>query len=335
MGETGRRWTLARRPDGAPRASDFALEPFDLPQPGAGEILVAVSHHTVAPGVRARLAADTYAARVEIGEPIPGNGVGRVVASGDPRFVVGDRVSGELGWASHMLVPAGAVQPLDPQVFRDGVPDEAAVGILGSSGLTAYFGLLDIAAAQPGEAVIVSSAAGAVGSAVGQVARIRGLRVIGIAGSAEKCADLVARLGFDAAVDYHEADLAAAIGRAAPEGAHIYFDNVGGRIADAAILNLAVGGRIALCGQTADYNAAAPRGLSTMVQLISRRITMRGFIVHDFADRFAKARREMAEWLRDGRLISAPTILDGLERAAEAFAGQFDGTGQARPLIRV
>ncbi|MGE0830749.1 MAG: NADP-dependent oxidoreductase [Hyphomonadaceae bacterium] len=331
----GRRWVLAARPDGTPKGSDFALQRFSVEDPGPGQVLVRILYHTVAPGVRARLARETYAAMVQIGEGIPGNGVGVVAASRADGFAEGDLVSGELFWATHALVNPAAITRLDPKIFSD-LPPETSISLLGNAGLTAYFGLLRIGQAKKGDVVLVSSASGAVGSVVGQLARIKGCRVIGIAGSAEKCADLVDVLRFDDAVNYRaEPDLAAAIKMRAPEGVDIYFDNVGGEIADAAIANMKLFGRIVVCGQTSDYNRPTPRGLQGMTQVISRRLTLQGFIVHDFSKEFEAARGELASWLREGKLLHRPTIIDGIEGAVDAFVKQFEGGGGGRPLIRV
>lgn len=333
---TTKRWTLQSHPVGEPKVTDFRLETFVLPAPLPGEALVRVQFHTVAPGVRAKLAGDTYTAQVKIGDVIPGYGVGIVEASNCPELAVGDRVVGELAWATHTLVRPAAVQLLDPGIFdRPETPLDAAIGVLGASGLTAYFGLLRIGQAKAGDTVLVSSASGAVGSCVGQIARILGCRTIGIAGSAEKCAELRQRFGFDAAVDYRaKGSLTEAIRAVAPEGIDLYYDNVGGDITEAAVANLKQFGRIVVCGQTSDYNRAEATGFRSMTQVITKRLTLRGFVVHDFSAEFAAARTQLAEWLREGRLVHRPAIQDGIESAAAAFVGQFSGQGATRPIIR-
>lgn len=330
------RWVLARRPEGAPRPGDFALERFAPPAPQDGEIAVRVEFHTVAPGIRSKLTAKTYAAMVGIGEPIPGVGVGVVEASRHPGFAQGDRVTGELGWASYCVIAGAAVQKLDPAVFGDDIPASAAVDVLGAPGLTAYFGLLRVGEAKAGDVVLVSSAAGSVGSVAGQIAALKGCDVVGIAGGPEKCADLAA-MGFADAVDYKaRRDLAAAFAEARPNGYDLYFDNVGGETTDAAILNMREFARLVICGQTSEYNRQDPRGLRNITAFITRRLTMKGFVLYDFLRDFAAARAEMAGWLREGRLRHQPTIIPGVEHAVEAFLARFEsGQGGGRPLVKV
>lgn len=335
--QKGQQWVVAARPDGMPVPSDFRLEDCVFAEPGPDKALVRIHYHTVAPGVRAKLAAETYTGQIPIGGVIPSNGVGVVIASNTSSLRVGDLVAGELGWATHMEVSPDAVQVLDPVVFGQAdVPLEAAIGVLGVSGLTAYFGLLRIAHAEAGETVLVSSASGAVGSTVGQIARIIGCRVIGIASSKEKCAELKAVFGFDEAIDYRDtSDLRARIEQAAPNGVDVYFDNVGGEIADAAITSMKIFGRVVVCGQTSIYNQVDPRGLKSMTHVITRRLTLRGFVVHDFAHEFAQARGRLKDWLIEGQLVHRPTIRDGIATAVEAFVGQFSGGAAGRPIIKV
>lgn len=335
--ENGQQWVVAARPDGMPVSSDFRLEDCVFAEPGPGKALVRIHYHTVAPGVRAKLAAETYTGQIPIGGAIPSNGVGVVIASNAPSLKVGDVVAGELGWATHKEVAPDAVQVLDPEVFgQPGVPLEAAIGVLGVSGLTAYFGLLRVAHAKAGETVLVSSASGAVGSTVGQIARMTGCRTIGIASSNEKCTELKSVFGFDEAINYRDtADLRASIREAAPNGIDVYFDNVGGEIADAAIASMKLFGRVVVCGQTSDYNQVDPRGMKSMTHVITRRLTLSGFVVHDFADEFAQARGQMKDWLIEGKLVHRPTVRDGIATAVDAFVGQFSGTSAGRPLVKV
>jgi NADPH-dependent curcumin reductase CurA len=332
----GRRWILAARPQGLPARSDFRLQQFTVAEPAAGEVVVRVAYHTVAPGVLPKLLGQTYTAMVQMGDVIPGNGVGVIEASRHPDFGVGDRVAGELAWATHVIARPESIQRLDPSTFSADVPMESAVGTLGGAGLAAYFGLLRIGHPQPGQTVLVSSASGAVGSVVGQLARIKGCRVVGIAGSGQKCADLVNALRFDAAIDYKaESDLAGAIKMQAPEGVDIYFDNVGGEVSDAALVNMKLFGRVVVCGQTSDYQRVVPRGLLGMTQIITRRLTLQGFVVHDFASEFEAARRELAGWMRAGLLLHRPTVVEGIDNSVDAFVKQFEAGGGGRPLIRV
>lgn len=331
-----RQWVLAERPSGLPKKSDFRLIDLDMPTKQTGKVLVRVHYHTVAPGVRARLAAETYAARIEIGDPIPGYGVGIVEWSGSPEFEPGDIVAGELAWATHALANPLALQKLDRTLFDDDeIPLHAAVGALGASGLTAYFGLLNIGEAQGSDTVLISSAAGAVGSMAGQIGKIMGCRVIGLAGTDEKCVELKTVYGFDEALNYRaQPDLAAAIGNAAPDGIDLYFDNVGGEISEAAIAAMKLFGRVVICGQISNYNNDQPTGFRSMNSLITKRLTMRGFIVHDFAKEFAAARIQIAQWLREGKLVHNATVVDRLDDAAEAFVGQFSAGGFDRPVIK-
>lgn len=333
----GQRWTLAAYPQGLPRESDFRLERFDLPRPKSGQALVRMRYHTVAPGVRAKLAGDTYAAQIRIGEPIVGYGVGTVELSEASGLAPGDHVVGELPWGTHALVDASAVQRIDPDIFESGaVPLAASIGVLGAPGLTAYFGLMRIGQAKTDETVLISSAAGAVGSIVGQIARIQGCHVIGIAGSSEKCAELEDVFGFDEALDYRSTpNLAESIAKTTASGVDLYFDNVGGDVTEAAIANMKLFGRVVVCGQTSDYNRAEPRGFRSMTQVITRRLMMRGFVVHDFTAEFGAVRKQLAQWLREGLLVHRANEIEGIDAAAAAFVGQFSGRGTNRPLIKV
>jgi NADPH-dependent curcumin reductase CurA len=331
----GMRWILARRPQGDPATADFALEEFTLEPPGKGKMNIRVEYHTIAPGIRPKLTGQTYAAMVQIGDPIPGVGVGLVEASDHPEFAVGDRVTGELGWATHTVSDGAGLRKLDKQVFDASIPSSAAVDVLGSSGLTAYFGLLRVGEARPGMTVLISSAAGAVGSAVGQFARILGCRVVGIAGSPEKSASLTDDFGFDASIDYRATpNLTAAIAANCPNGVDVYFDNVGGVVTDAAIRNMRIGGRIVICGQTSEYNLPEPRGVRAMTEVISRRLRLEGFIVYDFLEDFDAARAQIAGWLRDGRLKHLPTVIPGIEHAVDGFLARFTGAQGGRPIVQ-
>jgi NADPH-dependent curcumin reductase CurA len=331
-----KRWLLRRPPNGAPRAEDFELATVRLAEPAEGEVRVRIAYHTVAPGVRAKLSGRTYTTQVMPGDPIPGVGVGIVETSRHPGFAPGDAVVGELGWATAALCGGTALQRLDPALFGDDVPIEAAIGPLGPAGLTAYFGLREIGRAAAGETVLISSASGTVGSIAGQIAGIMGCRAVGIAGSADKAAVLVVDLGFAAAIDYRAAtDLKTAIAAHCPSGVHVYFDNVGGEISDAALGNMRDFGRVIVCGQTSEYGRAEPRGIRAMTQVVSKRLTLRGFIVYDFAAEFAAARAEIAGWLRAGTLRHRPTIIDGIDKSADAFAGLFAANSPAAALVRV
>lgn len=334
--EYGQRWVLASHVEGIPQLKNFELRRFAISELSSDEALVKVHYHTVAPGVRAKLAGGTYTAQVKQGEVIPAVGVGVVVKSNTSDLQKGDFVTGELGWASHAFVKASQLEVLDPRIFGcDDIPLDSAIGALGVPGLTAYFGLLKVGAAKPEETILVSSASGAVGSTVGQIAKISGCRVIGIAGSQEKCTELVTNFGFDAAINYRtEHDLAAAIQAAASQGIDLYFDNVGGKISEAAAVNMNINGRMVICGQTSEYNLPEPRGFKAMTQLIFGRLTLRGFVVYDYSFEFDAARKQLAQWLREGKLLHAPSIIDGIDLAANVFIKQFSQKGPGRPLIR-
>jgi NADPH-dependent curcumin reductase CurA len=328
-----KQWILAERPVGIPETSHFRLEEIDIAPPAPGEVIVRVEYHTVAPGVRAKLTGATYAAGVQIGGVIPAVGVGVVEQSADSALQPGDLVFGELGWAERMRVPAASLERLDRGLFGGDLPVSAALSTLGPPGLTAFF---DIAMPQRGETVVVSSAAGGVGSMVGQIAKLSGCRVVGIAGSERKCAILTERFGFDAAIDYRaEDELPVALRQATPDGANIYFDNVGGEISDVVFGCMAVCGRIVLCGLTSEYNRPSPRGFRNIQPFISSRLSLRSFILWDYRDRFAEARTALAGWTRDGAVHLDVRIADGIESSAEMFACLFTSNEAQQTLVRV
>jgi NADPH-dependent curcumin reductase CurA len=249
-----RKWTLAKHPSGVPSADCFALESFTSDAPSDGEVLIRTHYFSLDPGMRGRLSGDSYAAGLKIGDTIESAGIGEIIASKSERFAVGDMVMGGLGWTEALLHADRGLQKLDPALFDDQVGMTATIGVLGVPGLTAWFGLQDLGQPQSGETLLISSAAGPVGASCGQIGKTLGLTVIGIAGGAEKCAYL-SGLGFDAVIDYKAEDnLTKAITAAAPDGVDIYFDNVGGAILDAAILNMKPKGRIVVSGQVAEYN---------------------------------------------------------------------------------
>lgn len=331
-----RRWLLARSVDDRPTPDDFVLERGPLPDPRDGEVLIEVRYHTVAPGVRAKIGRETYEAMIRPGDPIPGMGVGSVVRSNHPRFSPGALAWGPMAWATHVVVRGDALEPLDPEIFDSHVPLHAAVGVLGPSGLTAYFGLLDVAAIQPGDTLIVSAAAGSVGSIAGQIARIHGCEAVGLVGSEEKCRQLVQTFGYAGAINYRtEPDLSAAVRRAFPAGTNVYFDNVGGAVTDSILRTMTSFGRVIACGQLSDYGASQPAGWRETAEIISRRLNVRGFIVFDYRARFAEAIRQMASWMRAGQLSAEPTIHDGIEHSAKAFVSLFEDSSPSRLLVRI
>ena len=333
---TTRRWVLASTPDGEPRPSDFEMTALELPPVREGGIAVDNTYISVDPGVLDRLTRDSYAPRLRPGEVIDGFAVGMVTASRNPRFEVGDMVTCGNGWREGYVSSGRGVMKLHPKVFGPPLTERAALGALGVSGLTAYFGVRGVAEARSGETVLVSSAAGAVGSTAVQVARNLGCRVVGIAGSEEKAALVVETLGADDCISYRRTpDLAAAISKSCPDGVDVYFDNVGGETLDAALGNMNTGGRVAISGQISEYARTRPRGIRAVGELINRRVTMAGFVVWDFLPRFREAMAEMRDWMIAGQLVFREEIIDGFENAPAAFIGLFRGENRGRRLIRL
>ena len=331
---TSREIHLAARPHGWPTAETFRLVTVDVPDPGPGRVVIRNQFMSVDPYMRGRMNdGPSYAPPYEVGKVMHGRAVGEVVASDDPALPVGRVVLHEAGWREYAVIDGRHATPVDPAA----VPTVSAyLGVLGMPGLTAYVGLLDMAAFQPGDTVFVSGAAGAVGSVVGQIAKARGAaRVIGSAGSATKVAHLH-QLGFDAAFDYHDGPVMAQLAHAAPDGISVYFDNVGTDHLEAAISSLRPFGRVALCGAISVYNAteppAAPRNLGMAV---GKRLTLRGFIVSDHADRRDAFLTEMGEWIRTGQVQVNETIVDGLEKAPDAFLGMLRGENVGKMVVRI
>ena len=284
--------------------------------------------------MRGRLSGDSYAAGLKIGDTIESAGIGEVIASKSERFAVGDMVMGGLGWTQALTHPDRGIQKLDPALFDDKVAMTATIGVLGVPGLTAWFGLQDLGQPQADETLLISSAAGPVGATCGQIGKTLGLSVIGIAGGADKCAYLT-DLGFDAVIDYKaEGNLVKAIEAAAPDGVDIYFDNVGGEMLDAAILNLKPKGRIVVSGQVAEYNREKPVGIRQTTRFITHRLRMEGLVVYDYAKQFPKAQAAIAALIRDGKLAYKEDISDGIEDAPRAYATLFAGANFGRRLIK-
>jgi NADPH-dependent curcumin reductase CurA len=329
-----RKWTLAKHPSGVPSADCFALESFTPDAPSDGEVLIRTHYFSLDPGMRGRLSGDSYAAGLKIGDTIESAGIGEIIASKSERFAVGDMVMGGLGWTEALLHADRGLQKLDPALFNDQVGMTATIGVLGVPGLTAWFGLQDLGQPQSGETLLISSAAGPVGASCGQIGKTLGLTVIGIAGGAEKCAYL-SGLGFDAVIDYKAEDnLTKAITAAAPDGVDIYFDNVGGAILDAAILNMKPKGRIVVSGQVAEYNNETPTGIRQTTRFITHRLRMEGLVVYDYAKQFPKAQAAIAALIRDGKLAYKEDISDGIEDAPRAYATLFAGANFGRRLIK-
>ncbi|KXK61393.1 NADP-dependent oxidoreductase [Micromonospora rosaria] len=333
MSTVNREIHLASRPTGWPTAENFRLVEAAVPTPGPGQIVVRNQYVSVDPYMRGRMNdVKSYVPPYRLDAPLDGGAVGEVVASQAEGFDPGDVVLHGLGWREYALLDATAARPVDPTL----APVTAYLSVLGMTGLTAYAGLLEVAAMKPGETVFVSAAAGAVGSLVGQIATLKGAgRVIGSAGSAAKV-DRLRALGFDAAFDYHDGPVRDSLAAAAPDGVDVYFDNVGGDHLEAAIAAMNLHGRAAICGMIAQYNAteppAAPRNLA---QVIGKRLTLRGFLVADHGHLREQFVTEVAGWLREGKLSYDETIVDGLDQAPEAFLGLLRGDNLGKMLVRV
>jgi NADPH-dependent curcumin reductase CurA len=329
-----RQWLLARRPEGLVSAQDFQLVESPSPEPADGEALVRNLYLSVDPTQRGWMAGDTYLPAVKIGEVMRSFAVGEVVESRHPAFKPGQLVQGLFGWQEFAIARPGT--PSSPTPLPAGVPIETAMSALGLTGITAYFGLLDVGRPKPGETVVVSGAAGATGSAAAQIAKIAGCRVIGIAGGPEKCAYLTGELGLDGAVDYRSPDAGKALRALCPKGIDVFFDNVGGPILDAVLAQLAMRGRIVLCGGIAHYNDSRPSpGPSNYLALVMRRGRMEGFIVLDYLARSAEAVTALAGWIRDGRLKDRVDVVEGIGSAPAALLRVFEGKNQGKQLVRL
>ncbi|WP_436498916.1 NADP-dependent oxidoreductase [Actinokineospora sp. HUAS TT18] len=334
MPTTNRQIRLAARPVGLPDDSSWRVTEEPVATPGDGEVLVQVLLLSLDPAMRGWMNdVRSYIPPVGIDEVMRAAGVGRVVASGDARFAEGTYVSGATGVQEYALLRGDDLLPLD----LDLAPAARWLGALGMSGMTAYFGLLDVGAPKPGDTVVVSGAAGATGSLVGQIAKINGCRVIGIAGGAEKCRWLVDELGFDAAIDYKSEDLKAALREHAPKGVDVYFDNVGGEMLDTVLARLARGARVVICGAISQYNATTEvRGPANYLQLLVARARMEGFVVFDYAGRFREAAKELAGWIADGRLIAREDVVDGgVDAFPAALRKLFDGANTGKLVLRL
>ena len=334
MSRTNRQLRLAARPVGEPRSTDWQQVEEPVAEPGDGEFLVQVLYLSIDPAMRGWMnAGKSYIRPVEIGEVMRAGAVGRVIASRHPEFSVGDHVSGSFGVQEYCVSDGRGVTKVDPAM----APLPVYLGTLGMSGMTAYFGLLDIGRPEPGQTVVVSGAAGAVGNVVGQVAKILGCRVIGIAGGERKCRSLVEEFGFDAAIDYQTEDVRKALREHAPDGVDIYFDNVGGDILDAVLTRLARGARIVICGAISQYNNTEPvKGPSNYMSLLVNRASMTGMVVFDYADRYGEGVAQLAEWLADGQLVSREDVVSGgVETFPETLMRLFRGENLGKLVLQI
>jgi NADPH-dependent curcumin reductase len=327
-----RQWLLARRPDGAIKDGDFDFVETEAPAPGDGQVLVRNLMLSCDPTQRGWIAFDTYLPAVRIGEVVRSIGAGRIEASNHPDFTVGDIVSGLVGWQDYVVMnPKGQLNKLPP-----GIALELAMSALGLTGMTAYFGLLEVGRPAPGETVVVSGAAGATGSVVGQIAKIKGCRAIGIAGGPEKCRWLTDEAGFDGAIDYKAENVPARLKELCPKGIDIFFDNVGGDILDAALARLAMRGRVVLCGGIATYNATEPPpGPKNYLNLVVQRGRMEGFIILDYLPRASEAIGALAGWVQAGKIKNKVDVQRGLENAPAALRRLFEGRNEGKQLLRI
>jgi NADPH-dependent curcumin reductase CurA len=326
---TNRRVTLASRPDGFPKETDFAFDEVHVPGPGSGEILVHIDYASVDPYQRGRMSeARSYAQPLEIGDVITSQSIGQVVESNDGRFAPGDRVVGQLGWQEYAVARAGSLRRVPPEVQ----PPTLALHALGATGLTAYFGVFDVGRPRAGDTVVVSGAAGAVGQIAGQLARLAGCRTIGIAGGPEKARELTDFYGYDVGVDYKNDDVAEAL---RGERVDVYFDNVGGKLSQAVHRRLVVGARIVICGQISQYNNQRPQPTFHPGLLIVYRARMQGFLINDYAPRFGEALPRLASWVATGQLKWREDVTEGLENAPRAFIGLLNGENRGKALVKV
>ncbi|MGH2890889.1 MAG: NADP-dependent oxidoreductase [Solirubrobacteraceae bacterium] len=325
---------LAARPVGLPKPSDWSHTDEPVPEPDEGEALIRLTHLSLDPAMRGWISdAASYVPPVQIGDVMRALGAGEVIASRHPGLAVGDHVTGLTGIQEYAALAGDGLLKIDPNL----APVPVHLGTLGMPGMTAYFGLLEVGRMQAGDTVVVSGAAGAVGGTVGQIARIKGARAVGIAGGPEKCRHVVEDLGFAAAIDYKAQDVAAELRGHCPEGIDVYFDNVGGEILDAALVRLARGARVVICGAISQYNATErPRGPSNYMSLLVNRATMAGFLVFDFADRYAEAARELAGWIAAGELRTFEDVVGGGVAAfPDVFLRLFRGENTGKLVLAI
>ncbi len=325
---------LVSRPQGMPKETDFKLVESEIPECIEGGVLVRTVYLSVDPYMRGRMSGvKTYIDPFNLNEVIVGGVVGEVVKTRSPELKAGDKVMGTLGWRDYNTADSRELRKIDPGV----APISTALGILGMPGLTAYFGLLDIGRPMPGETLVVSGAAGAVGTGVGQIGKIKGCRVIGIAGSEGKIRYLIDELGFDAAINYRTVpDIKKALKEHCPNGVDIYFDNVGGEISDAVMPLLNFNARIVLCGQISQYNAEKPdMGPRIQPYLLVKSALMKGFIIVNYAGRYEEGIADLGTWVKQKKLKYAENIVEGLENAPKAFIGLFKGENLGKQLVKV
>ncbi len=329
-----RQFILKSRPVGLPTSDSIVMTESPVPEAGDGEVVIRNLYLSLDPATRGWMSDEpNYIDPIEIGAPVSSGAIGRVVQSNSPEFEVGDIAMGMNAWEDYTKCSAEMVNKVDPM----GMPLTMFMSVLGATGLTAYFGLLEVGKPQPGETLLVSGAAGAVGSIVGQIGKIKGCRVVGIAGGEEKCRWIKEDCGFDEAIDYKATDdLAAAIAEKCPDGVDIYWENVGGEMLDAVLLNLAEKARIVLCGWIATYNDAEKRpGPANLWQLLVKSARLEGFVVMDYIDQFPDGATVLAGWLMEGKLQYREHVVEGLENTLDAFQMLFDGRNTGKLIVKV
>jgi NADPH-dependent curcumin reductase CurA len=332
MKESNTQWIFKSRPEGFPSEENFEFVRNAVPAVGEGQVLRKTIYLSVDPYMRGRMStARSYAEPAKLGEPMVGSTISEVIESKNSRYRSGDYVLGFDGWQSYAVSDGKGLRKLDPSQ----APITTAVGVLGMPGLTAYVGLLDIGRPKAGETVVVSAAAGAVGSIAGQIAKIKGCRVVGIAGSDEKCECVVNEHGFDVSINYKTADLKEALKAACPNGIDVYFDNVGGDILDAVLKRINVHARIPLIGLIAQYNDAKPRPGPNLGSVLANRALIQGMIIFDHTDRMPDFLRDMTQWLREGKVRYREDIVEGLENAPRAFIGLLNGENIGKRIVQV
>ncbi len=331
-------WRLKSRPVGMVKESDFEYVEEPVPELGDDEFLVRNTYFAFEPAMRGWLNdVKSYVPPVQIGEVMRAGTVGQVIESNNDKFAPGDYVQGQLGWQEYAVNNGQPGVMGSVSKIPEGIPPYLVLSALGGTGLTAYFGLLDVGKPQEGDVIVVSGAAGATGSVAGQIAKIKGAsKVVGIAGGPEKCAWLTDELGFDAAIDYKSEDVRARLNEECPKGINVFFDNVGGDILDDALLCMAQNGRIVLCGGISSYNEAdLPPGPKNYMQLVIRRCTMQGFIVIDYMHQAAEAVKELAGWIESGQLKHAEDIQEGIENTPKTFLRLFEGKNLGKQLLKI
>jgi NADPH-dependent curcumin reductase CurA len=332
MAPTNRQFRLAARPQGLPDRGNWDLVEEPVREPREGEVVVKVLYISLDPAMRGWMTQRrSYVPPVGVGEVMRAIAVGEVIATEHPDLAEGDHVTGLLGVQEYAVLDGAALTKVDPDL----APLPVQLNVLGMPGMTAYFGLLDIGRPQPGDTVVVSAAAGAVGATAGQIAKIKGASAIGIAGGPEKCRLIVEEYGFDAAIDYKAEDVRAALKEACPRRVDVFFDNVGGETLEAALARLARGARVVLCGAVSQYNEDAMKGPSNYMSLLVNRASMTGFVVFDYVHRYGEAAREMGGWLSEGKLRSREDVVAGFETFPETLLKLFRGENSGKLILQV